>query len=164
MRTMSPLLAVWLIASAAEPSLKIDGDGVTATTLSGAQLEALGSVTATWNDKKGAHQVKGVRLDKVLAKAGFIEGASGPKVDPKVKHAGLRTAVVASAPDGFVTVFSAGELLESVGATQALVIWELDGKPLDAATGPLRIVVTTDREPSRSIYQLAALKLVSLAK
>jgi hypothetical protein len=161
---MSPVLVLWLVASAAEPSLKIDGDGVKAATLSVAQLETLGPVTAEWSDKKGAHKVRGVRVDKVLASVGFGEGPSGPQVNPKQKHAGLRSAVVATAPDGFVAVFSAGELLESLGATQALIIWELDGKPLDAATGPLRIVVTTDKAPSRSIYQLAALRVVELSK
>ena len=156
-------LAFLLAAPDAGPALKIDGDGVKATALSLEQLKALGATAADWADQKGAHRVAGVRLDKVLAAAGLSDGPKGPNVNPKEKHAGLRAAVVASAADGYQAVFSAGELLESVGATNALVIWELDGQPLGDA-GPLRIVVLTDKEPARSIRSVTALHLVSLSK
>jgi DMSO/TMAO reductase YedYZ molybdopterin-dependent catalytic subunit len=144
------------------PSLQVEGAQVKAATLQVKDLEALGAVTVGWSDKSGQHQVTGVRLDKVLLHAGFSEGAMGPTVDPKVKHAGLRTAVVALASDGYQAVFSVGELLESLGATQALVVWAMDGQPLPPKFGPLRLIVTTDKGASRSLHQLVTLRLVDL--
>jgi hypothetical protein len=41
-----------------------------------------------------------------------------------------------------------------MGPTRAVVCWTIDGKPQD----PLRLVVSTDKEPSRSIYKLVRLK------
>jgi hypothetical protein len=163
---MSLLLAVVLAASpdAGVPAqvLPVEGAFITAARLSKKDLEAMGPVTATWNDKKGEHTVKGVRLDAVLLKLGYSEGAMGPKAGPVEKHAGLRGAVVAKAADGFEAVFSIGELLGTLGSTQALLVWEVDGAPLDEATGPFRIAVTTDKRPSRSLYQVRRLEVVDL--
>ncbi|MCU0697473.1 MAG: molybdopterin-dependent oxidoreductase [Myxococcaceae bacterium] len=164
---MHVLLALLLAASpdaGVSPSLPVSGAFITAASLDKAALEALTPVTKTWRDKKGEHQVKGVRLDAVLLKLGYSEGASGPKVNPVEKHAGLRAAVVARAADGFEAVFSVGELLATLGKTEALVVWEQDGAPLSDTMGPFRIVVTTDALPSRSIYQLRSLEVVDLRK
>jgi hypothetical protein len=40
--------------------------------------------------------------------------------------------------------------------------WEVDGKPLSPEEAPFRIVVTTDKEPSRSLYKLTRLEVVDL--
>jgi hypothetical protein len=146
------------------PSVSISGASLTSTMLDRARLEAMGPVTRPWRDKKGEHRVKGVRLDTILLAVGFSEGASGPKVRPVEKHAGLRSALVARAADGFEAVFAVGELLSTLGATEALVVWEVDGAPLPEDLGPFRVVVTTDALPSRSLYQLRSLELVDLRR
>lgn len=151
-----------LTASDGGVALSLDGALVRSGAITLSELEALGPVTADWTDKKGPHRVKGVRLDKLLLARGFAEGVTGPKADPKQKHAGLRSAVVATARDGFKAVFSVGELLETLGATQALIVWEVDGKPLPEAAGPFRIVVTTDKLPSRSLHQVERFEVVDL--
>lgn len=156
---MTALLAFVLLAA---PTLQIEGDLVKPAAFTQAELTKLGSVSVEWKDKKGEHTGAGVRLDKVLLAAGFTEGASGPKVDPKVKHEGLRAAVIALAPDGFKAVFSVGELLETLGATSAYVVWEMDGKALPADLGPFRLIVTSDKGSSRSIYQLATVRVIDL--
>jgi DMSO/TMAO reductase YedYZ molybdopterin-dependent catalytic subunit len=86
----------------------------------------------------------------------------GSQANPKQKHQGLRGAVVASAADGFEAVFSVGELLETLGATNALVVWEMDAKPLPTGLGPFRILVLTDKGGARSIHQLTGLRVVDL--
>ncbi len=156
-------MTIWLaLVLAAAPVVQVEGDLVKPVAFTQEELVKLGGESVGWKDKKGEHKGTGVRLDKVLLAAGFSEGASGPKVDPKVKHEGLRAAVIALAPDGFKAVFSVGELLETLGATRAFVVWEMDGKPLPADVGPFRLIVTSDKGSSRSIYQLATLRVFDL--
>jgi DMSO/TMAO reductase YedYZ molybdopterin-dependent catalytic subunit len=115
-----------------------------------------------WTDKQGKHTAIGVRLDTLLLERGFSEGAKGPAVNPKAKHPGLRAVVIASANDGFQAVFSVGELLATLGSTNAVLIWEMDGKPLSAEFAPFRLVVPTDKAGSRSIYQLTKVRVQEL--
>src|SRR4051812_29208164 len=110
---MGPALALMLL-SAAPSVLELEGpSGKQQLTL--AELQALGSVTADWSDKAGAHKVNGVRLDKLLERMGLKSGPDA--VAPKQKHLELRSAIVATAVDGFQAVFSVGELMESIGST-----------------------------------------------
>ena len=77
----------------------------------------------------------------------------------------LRCCVsLAAARDGFQAVFSAAELTEGMGKTQVLLIWMLDGKPLPADAGPLRLVVLSDGEPSRSLFQLSRIDVVDMRR
>jgi DMSO/TMAO reductase YedYZ molybdopterin-dependent catalytic subunit len=161
------MIALLLLSLAAVPdagvaSLQLEGDLVTPTTLTVKALAALPTVPVEWNDKSGHHTGTGVRLDTVLLQNGFSEGPMGPKVNPKVKHQGLRAVVIASAPDGYEAVFSVGELLLTLGATNAVVVWEMDGQPLPREVGPFRLVVSTDKGSSRSIHQVAKLRVVDL--
>ena len=156
---MTLLLMVMLCAA---PVVVVDGELIKGASLSVKELQAIGAVTIDWSDKRGAHKVTGVRLDKVLLSLGFTEGATGPRVDPKLKHQGLRGAVIATAADGFEAVFSIGELLETLGATTALIVWEMDGQPLAPNLGPFRLVVSTDKGSSRALHQLTSLRVVSL--
>src|SRR5262249_61347725 len=99
----------------------------------------------------GATQrVRGVPLQKTLAEVGVERGERGPSLAPPKKVRGLRQAVVVTARDGFQSVFSVGELWPGVGPTRVLVVDQVDGKPLDAAEGPLRLLVLTDQAPSPS--------------
>jgi hypothetical protein len=104
----------------------------------------------------------GVPLDKLLGKAGFNAGPMGKDVPAREKRSGWKKAVVATAADGFQAVFSCAELFPEMGPTRALVAWEIDGKPLPAEEAPFRLVVTTDKEPSRSLYKLVKIEVVDL--
>lgn len=159
------LLAVLLAAPDAGPDaarLRVEGDLVTAGSLGVKELSELSPVAVEWTDKRGKHTGRGVRLDAVLLKAGFNEGPMGPTVDPKVKHQGLRAAVIATASDGFEAVFSVGELLPHLGATTAWLVFEMEGKPLPPEVGPFRLVISTDRSPSRSLHALVKVRVLDL--
>lgn len=156
------MTSLLLLVLAATPTLEVEGALVKRASFTVKDLQELGAVTVDWSDKRGPHKLTGVRLDKVLLKLGFTEGPTGPQTDPKVKHQGLRAAVLATAADGFEAVFSVGELLETLGPTQALLVWEMDGQPLPASTGPFRLVVTNDKGQSRSPHQLVSLKVIDL--
>jgi hypothetical protein len=125
-----------------------------------AELQALGTENVEWEVHGQKRTGVGVSLDKVLTKAGFSAGPMGKEVGKKEKRNGWKMAVVASAADGFQATFSAAELFPEMGPTHAVVCWTIDGKPQE----PLRLVVSTDKEPSRSIYKFVRLKVVDLGE
>jgi len=142
------------------PSLRVDGALPRTGSLSVADLAQLGPVTLAWTNHRETHQVKGVRVDKVLAHFGFTPGSMGKDVPPPQKVKGFRQVLVAMARDGFQAVFSCAEVWEGMGQTLALLVWEVDGKPLPSDVGPLRLVVLTDGMPSRSLRQLERLRVL----
>jgi hypothetical protein len=103
-----------------------------------------------------------VRLDRILTRFGFSPGQMGHAVPIRDKRAGWKKVVRATASDGFQAVFSCAELAESMGPTRAYVLFEIDGKPIPPEAGPLKLVVPTDKEPSRSVRQLVRLDVIDL--
>ncbi|MFT3708448.1 MAG: molybdopterin-dependent oxidoreductase [Archangium sp.] len=160
---MTTLALLVFLSQTPAPSLQLEGDLVKPSSFTAKDLAALSTTNVEWSDKQGKHTATGVRLDTLLLERGFSEGAKGPAVNPKQKHPGLRAVVIATANDGFMAVFSVGELLGTLGTTNAVLIWEMDGKPLPPEFAPFRLVVTTDKAGSRSIYQLAKLRVLDLA-
>jgi hypothetical protein len=151
-----------LAAAGAPPVLSVAGDLSAAGSLTLEELKALGPVTVEWTVHGQPRHAVGVALDKVLSKMGFSAGPMGKDVPVREKRSGWKKAVVATAADGFQSVFSCAELFPDMGPTKALVAWEIDGKPLPVDQGPLRLVVTTDKEPARSIYKLTKIEVVDL--
>ena len=157
------LLSATSASAAPAPTvLAVSGDLPRIGALSMAELEALGPTSSTWTAHGEKHEVQGVALEKVLSHFGFDPGPMGKDVPRREKRRGWRMVVIASAPDGFQAVLSCAEIFESMGATRALVIWKIDGKPLPADRGPLRLAVLTDKEPSRSIYDLRTVRVMDL--
>lgn len=148
----------------AADGLVIAGDLGKPRTLRLDELKALPSRTATWALHGKTHTVVGLPLEVVLAQAGYDRGPMSKEMAPRDKRPGFKLAIVASAPDGFQAVFSAAEITSGMGKTEVLCIWEMDGKPLPAEQGPLRLVVLTDGEGSRSIHNLARLDVFDLRK
>jgi hypothetical protein len=72
--------------------------------------------------------------------------------------------LLASAKDGYQVVFSLGELDPGLGGARVIVADKRDGKPLFGYQGPLRLVVSTDKAPARSIRMLERLEVVKLRK
>jgi hypothetical protein len=144
------------------PTVRVEGTLPKTGTLGQAELEKLGSTTIAWTSHGQTHQVTGVRVDKVLVHFGFGPGPMGKDIPVKDKVKGYREVLVATARDGFQAVFSCAEVTEGMGTTAAFIIWLVDGKPLGADVGPLRMVVVTDGEPARSIRQLESLRIIAV--
>jgi DMSO/TMAO reductase YedYZ molybdopterin-dependent catalytic subunit len=151
-----------LAAPAVGPVLEVAGAVAKPGALKLAELEAMEPVTATWSSHGESHQVHGVALDKLLTRLGFEVGVMGKDVPKRDKRKGWRMAIRASAPDGFEAILSCAEVFESMGATRAMIVWKVDGKPLPADRGPLRLVVLTDKEPSRSVHSVRKLEVLDL--
>jgi DMSO/TMAO reductase YedYZ molybdopterin-dependent catalytic subunit len=150
------------LAPAGEANLTVAGDLPNTGPMTLSDLKAAGAVTVEWTAHGHARKAAGVPLDKVLAKAGFSPGPMGKDVPVRDKRSGWKKAVVATASDGFQAVFSCAELFPEMGPTRAVIAWEIDGKPLSADEGPLRLVVTTDKEPARSLRNLVKIEVVDL--
>jgi hypothetical protein len=125
-------------------------------------LEGLAPVNESWADHGAQHQVRGVALGKLLEAAGFSPGPMGHDVPKREKRSGWKMALRVTAADGFQAIFSCAELWEQMGSTRALLVWQVDGKPLPPESGPFRIVVITDKEPSRSVHSVVSLEVLDL--
>jgi DMSO/TMAO reductase YedYZ molybdopterin-dependent catalytic subunit len=165
-RSAAALAIVLAIGSAggAEESatLSIAGELSAPGKLTLTDLKALGPAPVEWTVHGRKRVALGVPLEKILTKAGFSAGPMGKDVPVREKRSGWKKAVLASAADGFQAVFSCAELFPEMGPTRAFVAWEVDGKPLSPEEAPFRLVVTTDKEPSRSLYKLTRLEVVDL--
>lgn len=154
-----------VLATAGEPlpapAVRVEGALAKTGTLAQADLEKLGATTAAWTSHGQTHQVTGVRVDNVLLHFGFNPGPMGKDVPVKDKVKGYRQVLVATARDGFQAVFSCAEVSAGMGKTVALIVWQIDGKPLGEDVGPLRLVVLTDGEPARSLRQLESLRVLN---
>jgi DMSO/TMAO reductase YedYZ molybdopterin-dependent catalytic subunit len=144
------------------PTIEVGGALPRKGEISLSELKKLSVTKTTWKTRGEEHQVTGVGLDKVLAQFGFEPGRMGKDTPKEEKRRGWRKVVLATGSDGYTSVLSCAEVFEEMGATRAVVAWEFDGTPLPADRGPLRLVVLTDKEPSRSVYGLWRLEIVDL--
>jgi hypothetical protein len=150
---------LWALAAPPAPALAVGGDLPRQGTLGLADLQGLSPEAV---EVPGKPRARGVRLDRILTHFGFEPGSMGKDVPVRDKRAGWRKVVRATASDGFEAVFSCAELAAGMGPTRAYVVFEIDGKPVPADSGPLKLVVPTDKEPSRSVRQLVRLEVVDL--
>lgn len=139
----------------------VDGEVARPRTFRAADLEALGADdVVVANEHGGTHSYRGVELGRVLTAVGFDPGPKGRDVPMADKRSGWKRIVIATASDDYQTVFSCAEVAEHMGATRALLVFARDGRPLSSDEGPIRIVVPTDGEGSRSIRCLARIHIV----
>jgi DMSO/TMAO reductase YedYZ molybdopterin-dependent catalytic subunit len=170
------LLAILLTAAASE-SLPRRRPGPAQTPPLAAQLTVAGDVTTplrlTIADLKkmprktvavmSPHEKKmetyeGVLLEDVLDRAGAMHG-------DQLRGLALSMYVVAEAADGYRVVFSLAELDSAFSESDVLVADTRDDAPLDAITGPLRLVAPHDKRPARWVRMLKSIKVVrSLAQ
>lgn len=125
-------------------------------TLSTADLKALPHVSLTvHNPHTNADEAySGVSVTDLLVKGG------APPI--KSLHGrSLAAYLLATGSDGYQAVIAIGELDPTLGSATILVADSMDGKPLDAKTGPFRLVVGGDKRPARSVHNLVSLDLKS---
>jgi DMSO/TMAO reductase YedYZ molybdopterin-dependent catalytic subunit len=113
-----------------------------------AELKAMPRTKATAKDHDGAtHEYEGAALQAVLAKAGAPQGGD-------LRGKNMTLCVVAEARDGYRAVFSLAEMDGDFAGEQIIVVDTVDGKPLGAEQGPLRLVVPGDKRQARWVRML----------
>ena len=76
----------------------------------------------------------------------------------------MATYVVATAADGYRVLFSLAELDPAFTNSDIIVADTIDGKPLFAYQGPLRIVAPRDTRGARSIRRLEKIDVVRVGR
>ena len=124
--------------------------------LTAADLKALPHTSVTFHNAhtNADETYAGVRLADLLAKMGAPLGSD-------LRGKALSDYVVATGSDGYKAVLALGEVDPSFHPGEVVVADTMDGKPLEAHTGPFKLVVTEDKRPARSVRNLVALELKS---
>jgi hypothetical protein len=97
----------------------------------------------------------GVRLADLLIKMGAPLGI-------ELHGEALANYIVATGSDGYQAVLAIGEVDPSFHPGEVIVADAMNGKPLDAHSGPFKLVVTEDKRPARSVRNLTTIELKSI--
>ncbi len=99
-----------------------------------------------------SEQYEGVLLRTLLAK---VDATIGKKLHSE----GLRDYVEVAGRDGYRVVFALAELDPSLQDNKVLVAISNEGKPLDNALGPVRVIAPQDKRQARSVRQVTTITL-----
>lgn len=153
------------IACASTPSaaqaparpLAIVGDVSAPLSIAPHELQALPRTRVEVKEDGRTLTYEGVLVGELLKRAGVPLGA-------ELRGNAVASYVVASASDGYQVVFSLAELDPAFTSNDIIVADTIDGKPLFAYQGPLRIVAPRDARGARSIRMLERIEVVRLRK
>jgi len=87
--------------------------------------------------------------------------ASGAMPDAPLRGAHLDRYVLVTARDGYRAVFSLGELDATLGNRGVYLVDRCDDAPLDADSGPLRLVVPDDTRPARGVREVMRITVIA---
>jgi hypothetical protein len=115
------------------------------------------SVTVHNEHTKADETYTGVRLSDILEKLGAPLGK-------ELRGVAMSTVVVARGSDGYEAVLTLAEVDPSFHPGEVLVADTMNGQPLDAKSGPFKLVVSEDKRPARSVHNLVAIELTTPKK
>jgi hypothetical protein len=80
---------------------------------------------------------------------------------PRYEHPSVALAqyIVASSSDGYQSLLALAEIDPDFHPGDVLVADTMDGKALDAHSGPLKLIVTEDKHPAWSVRSLVQIEL-----
>ncbi len=122
--------------------------------LSAAELKAVPHIIVTIHNvhTNADETYSGVRVSDLLAKLGVPLGN-------ELRGKALANYIVATGSDGYKAVLALGEVDSSFHPGEVLVADAIDGKPLDAHSGPFKLVVSEDKRPARSVRNLVSIEV-----
>ena len=97
----------------------------------------------------------GVRVADLLTKVGAPLGND-------LRGKALANYIVATGSDGYQAVIALGEVDPAFHPGEVLVADSMNAKPLDEHNGPLKLVVSEDKRPARSVRNLTTIELRSV--
>jgi hypothetical protein len=118
------------------------------------ELKAMPHLTVTiHNSHSNADEIySGVRVSDLLVRVGAPLGSN-------LRAKALAHYIVAGGSDGYQTVLAIAEIDPEFHPGEVLVADAMGGKTLDAHSGPLKLVVTEDKHPARSVRNLVQIEL-----
>jgi hypothetical protein len=156
--------ALWLVSgcvvSARTPALKAQQETAPVKVqpvkveITAEELKGLPRKTVTvHNPHANADETyEGVVLADLLGKHGAPLGSA-------LRGAAIGCYVVATGSDGYKAVYSLAEVDPSFHPGDVIVADTMDGKPLDARSGPFRLVATEDKRPARGVRNLVSVEV-----
>jgi hypothetical protein len=125
--------------------------------LTAGDLKAVAHISVTIHNShtNTDEEYSGVRLLDLLAKIGAPLGS-------ELRGKALANYVVATGSDGYQAVLALGEVDPSFHPGEVLIADSMNGKLLDAHSGPYKLVVTEDKRPARSVRNLTTIELKSV--
>jgi hypothetical protein len=145
--------AVHADAATAPASIEVGGENGTSLHLDAAALAKLPQHTVSAQAHGQNLTCTGANLIDVLAAAGAPHGET-------LRGKALALYARVSAADGYRAVFSLAELDPGMREPVPILTANCDGKPLDAKTGPFRLVVSGEKRPARWVRQVTAIDLL----
>jgi DMSO/TMAO reductase YedYZ molybdopterin-dependent catalytic subunit len=143
--------------SPGSPALVVDGDVTKPLSLTAAELKSFPRTKVEVKTEKGTINVyEGVLVGELLKRAGLALG--------QMRGGVVASYAIASAADGYQAVFAVAELDPAFTGSDVIVADSVDGKPLSARDGPLRLVPPKDLMASRSVRTLRRIQIVRLTK
>ena len=138
----------------AEPALAIRGEVKIPLRLSLSEIKSIPVTKVRAKDHNGATATyEGVSLAELLQRAGVPQGGA-------LRGDALRLCVIVKAMDGYQALFALAELDPAVTDKLVLLAFSRDGAELDAAAGPLRIIVPDEKRQARWVRQVTELEVV----
>lgn len=136
-------------------TLTVSGDVEKPLTITLADLKKMPSRTVRVFDmhNKKTETFDGVPLIELLKEAGIPSGE-------RMRGAAMATYVEATASDGYRVIYALPELDPGFQDSNVIVAYAMDGAPLGAGDGPLRLVAPLDKRPARWIRMLVSIKVV----
>jgi hypothetical protein len=140
-------------ATASSDTLRVSARAHEDLNLKVADLKAMPRTTLTVHNEhsKADETYAGVRLKDLLAKMGAPLGKD-------LRGVGLANYVVAT---GYVAVLALAEVDVTFHSGEVIVADTMNGQPLDAKSGPFKLVVTEDKRPARWVRNLVSIELKS---
>jgi hypothetical protein len=152
------VILLWILAGvpaavSAQTALKIE-NGSQQSNVSLDSLKSLPHKTVTVHNPhtNADESYSGVPLIELLKQVGAPVGHD-------VHGKALLEYVVATGSDGYKAVLALAEIEPDFHPGDVLVADTMDGKPLDAKSGPFKLVVTEDKRPARSVHNLVSVEV-----
>jgi DMSO/TMAO reductase YedYZ molybdopterin-dependent catalytic subunit len=141
---------------AAKTTLTITGSVEKPLSLTISDLQKLPQKTVkAFNQHENKEETyEGVLLTELLSRAGVPQG-------DKLRGAAMATYIEVEASDGYRVILSLAETDSGFQDTEIIVADKLNGQPMGANVGPLRLVVPHDKRPARWVRMLQMIKVVT---
>jgi hypothetical protein len=141
----------------------VSADGLTlaskdhaAVTLKLGDIKSMAHITVTVHNPhtNGDETYSGVRVADLLTK---VDAPLGKEL----RGEAMADYVIATGSDDYKAVLALGEVDPSFHTGEVIAADALDGKPLDAHNGPLKLVLSEDKRPARCVRNLVRIELKS---
>ena len=123
--------------------------------LARSDIESLPHVKAATHGAENNSTFEGVALKTVLEKGGVEFGHF-------LRGKRLASCLLVEAADGYSAVIALPEIDPDFTDKHIVLAFLQDGKPLDAKTGPYRIVIPDEKRMARWVRQVTTLKIVDV--